>query len=663
MKGAGAGMDRAQADYMGMIATVMNGLALQDALERVGQPPGCMTAVEMPKIAEPYIRRRAIRHLEKGRVVIFAGGTGNPFFTTDTTAALRAAEIDADAILKGTHSGVDGVYTADPKIDPTATRYDEITYIDVINNGPQGDGLHRHHVLHGQRHPDRGVRRAGRGQHAVPTGGSARRYAGRVIEETLLDAIDKMEKAVEHVQGQFATVRTGRAITGARREAHGRLLRLRRPAAAAGRLQVPEARLLVVKPHDRNSMAAIEKAIRDSDLGIAPTNDGVVIRLSFPPLTEERRKEYVKVVKHMAEDGRSPCATCAATPASTSRHAEKAKARSPPTSSTGPRRSSRRSPTSTSRRSTRRWHAKSTSCSRSEQEEAVMARRARRSPVTERRTRRRGVQIADDEEPALRFGPDDTGPLPHWTEPPTGEVPRILADEPHDDVDPWSSFSGQAPVWRDDQNADANADLDLTPLTGDLPPSIPTPVGDLFGTGEVSRPVERPTTATAPTATGEHGAGHADPHPAGGTHPPAPVPDRRRRPGGGTAGRDLPMAIGVGVGLAALFLLLLELRRALRGRPGRHRLGRGRRRVLRQGPRARATSRRSSSASPPSSGCPWPPTGSASTRCHSSSCSLPWPPRWSGAWPRAAWTAVRCRTPPSPCSASSTSGCSARTPR
>jgi uridylate kinase len=134
-QGAGAGMDRAQADYMGMIATVMNGLALQDALERVGQPTRVQTAVEMPRIAEPYIRRRAIRHLEKGRVVIFAGGTGNPFFTTDTSAALRAAEIDAQAILKGTHSGVDGVYTADPKLDPNATRYDEISYIDVINLG------------------------------------------------------------------------------------------------------------------------------------------------------------------------------------------------------------------------------------------------------------------------------------------------------------------------------------------------------------------------------------------------------------------------------------------------------------------------------------------------------------------------------------------------
>ena len=132
LKGAGQGMDRAQADFMGMIATVMNGLALQDALERVGQHSRVMTAVEMPKVAEPYIRRRAERHLEKGRVVIFAGGTGNPFFTTDTAAALRVAEIDAQAILKGTHSGVDGVYTADPKLDPTATRYDRVSHKEVI---------------------------------------------------------------------------------------------------------------------------------------------------------------------------------------------------------------------------------------------------------------------------------------------------------------------------------------------------------------------------------------------------------------------------------------------------------------------------------------------------------------------------------------------------
>ena len=135
LKGAGQGMDQAQADYMGMLATVMNGLAFQDALERVGQQSRVMSAVEMPKVAEPYIRRRAERHMEKGRIVILAGGTGNPFFTTDTAAALRAAEISAQVILKGTHSGVDGVYTADPKIDKTATKYSNISYLEVINKG------------------------------------------------------------------------------------------------------------------------------------------------------------------------------------------------------------------------------------------------------------------------------------------------------------------------------------------------------------------------------------------------------------------------------------------------------------------------------------------------------------------------------------------------
>jgi uridylate kinase len=135
LRGAGAGMDPAQADYMGMLATVINALALQDALERLEQPTRVQTALQISQVAEPYIRRRAIRHLEKGRVVILAGGTGNPFFTTDTTAALRGAELEAEAVLKGTHGGVDGVYTADPKLDPLATKLDEITYMDVLNRG------------------------------------------------------------------------------------------------------------------------------------------------------------------------------------------------------------------------------------------------------------------------------------------------------------------------------------------------------------------------------------------------------------------------------------------------------------------------------------------------------------------------------------------------
>ncbi len=132
---AGAGMDRAQADYMGMLATLINALALQDALEHLNQPTRVQTAIGMAQIAEPYIRRRAIRHLEKGRIVIFGAGTGNPFFTTDTAAALRAVEVEAEALLKGTHSGTDGIYTADPRTDPDAVKLDQISYIDLVSGG------------------------------------------------------------------------------------------------------------------------------------------------------------------------------------------------------------------------------------------------------------------------------------------------------------------------------------------------------------------------------------------------------------------------------------------------------------------------------------------------------------------------------------------------
>lgn len=132
--GSEMGMDRATADYMGMLATVMNSLALQDSLEQLGIETRVQTSIEMRQVAEPYIRRRAIRHLEKKRVVIFAAGTGNPYFSTDTTAALRAAEIEADVILMAKNN-VDGVYSADPRLDDTATKYDQLSYLDVIKEG------------------------------------------------------------------------------------------------------------------------------------------------------------------------------------------------------------------------------------------------------------------------------------------------------------------------------------------------------------------------------------------------------------------------------------------------------------------------------------------------------------------------------------------------
>ena len=130
VSGAAAGMERATGDYMGMLATIMNALAMQNGLERLGVPTRVLSAIPMTSVCEPYIRRRAIRHMEKARVVIFAAGTGNPFFTTDTAAALRAAEMSCDALMKGTN--VDGVYSADPKNDPSAERFDRLSYIDVL---------------------------------------------------------------------------------------------------------------------------------------------------------------------------------------------------------------------------------------------------------------------------------------------------------------------------------------------------------------------------------------------------------------------------------------------------------------------------------------------------------------------------------------------------
>lgn len=132
LSGSAKGMDRAQADYMGMLATIMNALALQDALEKMHVFTRVQTAIEMREVAEPYIRRRAVRHLEKGRVVIFGGGTGNPYFSTDTTAALRAAEVEADVILMA-KKGTDGIYDCDPNKNPDAKKFDTLTYMEILN--------------------------------------------------------------------------------------------------------------------------------------------------------------------------------------------------------------------------------------------------------------------------------------------------------------------------------------------------------------------------------------------------------------------------------------------------------------------------------------------------------------------------------------------------
>ena len=148
LSGASQGMDRVQGDHMGMLATVINGLALQSALEIQGVETRLQSAVKINEVAEPFIRRRAIRHLEKGRVVIFGGGTGNPYFTTDSAAVLRAIEVKADVILKGTR--VDGIYTSDPEKDKTATKFDSISFNEVLSKGTKSNGHHCFYIKSGK---------------------------------------------------------------------------------------------------------------------------------------------------------------------------------------------------------------------------------------------------------------------------------------------------------------------------------------------------------------------------------------------------------------------------------------------------------------------------------------------------------------------------------
>ena len=265
LSGSKEGMDRGTADYMGMLATVINALALQDALEGSTSPRRVQTAIAMSQIAEPYIRRRATRHLEKGRVVIFAAGTGNPYFTTDTTAALRAAEIGAEAMLKGTHSGVDGVYSATRGCSPTPPSSTDV----VVPRCPErrrhpGHGLHGDHVLHGEQAADHRLRRHAGGQHPQRADGRVGGRLGGVladasttegtmtIEKDILDeAKVKMAKAVEHLQDEFSRVRTGRAssafVEKLRIDCYGSEMPLQQIAGFG----VPEPRLLVITPTTR----------------------------------------------------------------------------------------------------------------------------------------------------------------------------------------------------------------------------------------------------------------------------------------------------------------------------------------------------------------------------------------------------------------------------
>ena len=256
-----------------MLATVMNALALQDALEKIHVTTRVQTAIQMAQIAEPYVPLRARRHLEKGRVVIFAAGLGVPFFSTDTSAAQRALEIHAEALLKGTK--VDGVYTADPHLDPTATRFDTIEYVDVLREGYQvmdatAISLCMENKLpivvfdfrDGGQHPPRGRRRADR--HARP------RRRGMSVETASRRRGEKMQKAVAHLKEDLASIRTGRATPGAAEPRDGRVLRLA-GAAASARLDVgARAALLMVSRSTRPRSARSRRRSRRAISGSRP---------------------------------------------------------------------------------------------------------------------------------------------------------------------------------------------------------------------------------------------------------------------------------------------------------------------------------------------------------------------------------------------------------
>ena len=312
MKAAAAGMDRATGDYMGMLATVFNSLAVQEALERHGADTRVLSALDVREVAEPYIRRRAIRHLEKGRVVIFAGGTGNPYFTTDTAAALRSLEIEAEAILMA-KNGVRGVFDGDPRTRPRRDVPARAHPLAGDRARAEGHGHDGALPLHGQQPPDprlrartrqhRPCRRRARRRHdhLDPHGRSAR---VTTIDEFLQDATQRMDKSVDATHEHFNSVRTGRASAALLDRIQIDYYGTPTPLKNIATINVPEPRMLTIQPFDPSAMKQIERAIQESDLGLTPSNDGKVIRLPIPQLTEERRKELVKLVRHMAEEGR-----------------------------------------------------------------------------------------------------------------------------------------------------------------------------------------------------------------------------------------------------------------------------------------------------------------------------------------------------------------------
>src|SRR5579883_3378280 len=302
-----SGFDRVVADHMGMLATVINALALQDALEKSGSYTRVVTAIEMREIAEPFIRRRVIRHLEKGRIVILAGGTGSPYFSTDTAAALRGMEVKAEVILKATK--VDGVYDRDPNTSPDAKMFSRISYLDVLSKGLAVMDTTAISLCMDNSLPiivfnlnvPGNLKRVVAGE---KVGSLVWAEADLMVKETLAQTRARMNKVVEDLQHELAAVRTGRASTALLAHLKVDYYGTPTPLKQVATLGVPEPTLITVQPWDASLLPAIEKAIRSSDLGLNPVNDGKILRVPLPPLTEERRKELVKHVHALVEKHR-----------------------------------------------------------------------------------------------------------------------------------------------------------------------------------------------------------------------------------------------------------------------------------------------------------------------------------------------------------------------
>ena len=301
---AAEGMDRATADYMGMLAIVLNALTLQDALEKRGVHTRVQSAITISEVAEPYIRRRAMRHLEKKRIVIFAAGTGNPFFTSDTAAALRAIEMHAEVLLMA-KNGVEGDLHRRPEQGPDGRVHSGDHGARGAAARPQGHGLHRARAVHGQPSADPRLQHGRRLQHQPD---NLRRSCGDagddVIDDFLQDAREHMDKSVEATRLKFQSVRAGRASPSLLDRINVDYYGTMTPLRQMSTINAPEPRLITVQPYDKSSMKAIERAIMESDLGLTPNNDGQIIRLQVPELTEERRKQLVKVVRALTEEGK-----------------------------------------------------------------------------------------------------------------------------------------------------------------------------------------------------------------------------------------------------------------------------------------------------------------------------------------------------------------------